>query len=109
MCEPQYQELLDGEIKRATPQDGVLVKVIAGESPGVKSQVYTCTPTMYLDYKKAVEQAIQLRTRALSSCSRGTAYTGDEEFEGQAHHTLTFSEDRTSTIKIRTKDRDAPL
>ncbi|KAF9305447.1 hypothetical protein BGZ74_010211 [Mortierella antarctica] len=62
MCEPQYQELLDGEIKRATPQDGIVVKIIAGESHGVKSQVYTRTPTMYLDYRivknKTVEQTI---------------------------------------------------
>ncbi|KAI8597471.1 RmlC-like cupin domain-containing protein, partial [Dissophora ornata] len=51
MCEPQYQELLDKEIPRATPEEGVTVKVIAGESHGVTSKVYTRTPTMYLDFK----------------------------------------------------------
>ncbi|KAG0340112.1 hypothetical protein BG000_000661 [Podila horticola] len=111
MCEPQYQELLDGEIKRATPQDGVVVKVIAGESHGVKSQVYTRTPTMYLDYKmeknKTVEQSIPASYTGFIYMLKGTAYIGDKEFEGQAHHTLTFSEDGTDTIKIRTKDEDA--
>ncbi|KAG9064436.1 hypothetical protein KI688_003626 [Linnemannia hyalina] len=43
MCEPQHQELLDGQIPRARPQDGVVVKVIPGVSHGVKSQIYTNT------------------------------------------------------------------
>ncbi|KAG0013400.1 hypothetical protein BGZ81_001047, partial [Podila clonocystis] len=111
MCEPQYQELLDGEIKRATPQDGVVVKVIAGESHGVKSQVYTRTPTMYLDYKmeknKTVEQSIPASYTGFIYMLKGTAYIGDKEFEGKAHHTLTFSEDGTDTIKITTKDENA--
>ncbi|KAF9082262.1 hypothetical protein BGX23_012645, partial [Mortierella sp. AD031] len=37
----------------------------------------------------------------------GTAFIGDKEFEGKAHHTLTFSEDGAETIKIQTKDEDA--
>ncbi|KAG0320785.1 hypothetical protein BG000_003450, partial [Podila horticola] len=111
MCEPQYQELLDGEIKRATPQEGVVIKVIAGESHGVKSQVYTRTPTMYLDYKmgrnKTVEQSIPASYTGFIYMLKGTAFIGDKEFEGKAHHTLTFSEDGTDTIKIKTKDEDA--
>ncbi|KAG0029046.1 hypothetical protein BGZ81_004166 [Podila clonocystis] len=111
MCEPQYQELLDGEIKRATPQEGILVKVIAGESHGVKSQVYTRTPTMYLDYKmdknKTVEQSIPASYTGFIYMLKGTAYIGDNEFEGKAHHTLIFSEDGTDTIRIKTKDEDA--
>ncbi|KAF9127287.1 hypothetical protein BGW39_005981, partial [Mortierella sp. 14UC] len=58
MCEPQYQELLDGQIPRATPEEGVVVKVIAGESHGIKSQVYTRTPTMYLDFKVAANKTV---------------------------------------------------
>ncbi|KAG7995235.1 hypothetical protein I3843_01G098100 [Carya illinoinensis] len=49
MTEPSYQELLTEEIKRAE-EDGVEVRVIAGESMGVRSSVYTRTPTMYLDF-----------------------------------------------------------
>ncbi|XP_047334738.1 pirin-like protein [Impatiens glandulifera] len=49
MIEPNYQELLKEEISKAE-KDGVSVKVIAGESMGVKSPVYTRTPTMYLDF-----------------------------------------------------------
>lgn len=49
MVEPQYQELLSDDIKRVEI-DGVEVKIIAGESMGVESPVYTRTPTMFLDF-----------------------------------------------------------
>ncbi|KAL8238680.1 hypothetical protein R6Q59_015247 [Mikania micrantha] len=49
MVEPNYQELLSEDIKHVE-KDGVKVKIIAGESMGVKSSVYTRTPTMYLDF-----------------------------------------------------------
>ncbi|KAK9068095.1 hypothetical protein SSX86_012206 [Deinandra increscens subsp. villosa] len=49
MVEPKYQELLSEDIKKAE-KDGVKVKIIAGESMGVKSSVYTKTPTMFLDF-----------------------------------------------------------
>ncbi|OAQ27406.1 hypothetical protein K457DRAFT_77971 [Linnemannia elongata AG-77] len=111
MCEPQYQELRDGQIPRATPQDGVTIKVIAGESYGVKSQVYTRTPTMYLDFRmeknKAVTQTIPSTFTGFIYMLKGKAYIGDKEFEGKAHHTLTFSEDGAETVKIQTKDEDA--
>ncbi|KAF9983046.1 hypothetical protein BGZ80_008524, partial [Entomortierella chlamydospora] len=111
MCEPQYQELLDKEIPRATPQEGVVVKVIAGESHGVTSKVYTRTPTMYLDYKmdknKTVEQSIPSTYTGFIYMLKGKAYIGDKEFEGHAHHTLTLSEDGAETVKIQTKDEDA--
>ena len=58
MCEPQYQELRDEEVKRARPEDGVEIKVIAGESYGVKSQVYTRTPTMYLDIRMSKNETV---------------------------------------------------
>ncbi|KAH9620469.1 hypothetical protein KSS87_016579 [Heliosperma pusillum] len=49
MIEPNYQELLREDIARAE-KDGVEVRIIAGESMGVQSPVYTRTPTMYLDF-----------------------------------------------------------
>ncbi|KAF9966557.1 hypothetical protein BGZ70_001966 [Mortierella alpina] len=111
MCEPQYQELLDAQIPRATPQEGVVVKVIAGESHGVQSKVYTRTPTMYLDFKmdkhKTVEQSIPSSYTGFIYMLKGTAFIGDKEFEGKAHHTLTFSEDGADAVKITTKEEDA--
>ncbi|XP_072071409.1 pirin-like protein isoform X2 [Arachis hypogaea] len=49
MIEPNYQELLSENIPSAE-QEGVEVRVIAGEAMGVHSPVYTRTPTMFLDF-----------------------------------------------------------
>lgn len=45
-----YQELLDKDVPKVE-KDGVHVAVIAGESMGVTSPVYTRTPTMYLSFR----------------------------------------------------------
>lgn len=50
MCEPAYQELISDDVPKPS-KDGVTVAVISGEALGVKSRVYTRTPTMYLDFK----------------------------------------------------------
>lgn len=50
MVEPQYQELKSEEIPKPS-KDGVTVAVISGEALGIKSKVYTRTPTLYLDFK----------------------------------------------------------
>ncbi|XAR48769.1 hypothetical protein NMG60_11031699 [Bertholletia excelsa] len=49
MIEPRYQEVVREEIGEAE-EGGVKVRVIAGEAMGVKSPVYTRTPTVYLDF-----------------------------------------------------------
>ncbi|XP_010525731.1 PREDICTED: pirin-like protein 2 [Tarenaya hassleriana] len=49
MIEPNYQELSSSDIPRAE-KDGVEVRIIAGESMGIQSPVYTRTPTMFLDF-----------------------------------------------------------
>ncbi|CAN8280038.1 unnamed protein product [Cochlearia groenlandica] len=49
MIEPKYQELLSSEIPK-TEEDGVEVKVIAGDSMGIKSPYHTKTPIMFLDF-----------------------------------------------------------
>ncbi|KAL4632529.1 pirin-like protein [Castanea sativa] len=49
MIEPRYQELLREDIERVE-KDGVEVRIIAGESMGIQSPVYTRTPAMFLDF-----------------------------------------------------------
>lgn len=114
MCEPQYQELLDQEIPRAQPEEGIVVKVMAGESYGVESKVYTRTPTMFLDFKmephKVAEQIIPSEYNGFIYMLSGTAFIGDSEsgiFEGKAHHTLIFSEDEKDKVRIETRDEPA--
>ncbi|XP_072370445.1 pirin isoform X3 [Scyliorhinus torazame] len=49
MVAPRYQELQSKTIPKPS-RDGVTVAVISGEALGSKSQVYTHTPMMYLDF-----------------------------------------------------------
>ncbi|KAF9128036.1 hypothetical protein BGW39_005377 [Mortierella sp. 14UC] len=117
MCDPQYQELLDGEIPRATPQEGVVIKVIAGESHGVKSEVYTRTPTMFLDISmepnKVVEQHLPFEFTGFIYMLSGKTYLGDStdtntQFIGEAHHTLTFSDSNGVQDHLRVETKDEP-
>lgn len=47
--QPRYQEIQSESIAEVT-KDGIKVRIIAGESLGAKSAIYTRTPTMYLDF-----------------------------------------------------------
>lgn len=93
MTEPAYQELLDKDIPRTT-KDGVTVKAIAGESLGIKSPVYTRTPTMYLDFKLAkgatLNQTVPEGWNGFVYVLSGSALFGpkDKAKKGPAHHTL---------------------
>nr|XP_045085302.1 pirin-like protein isoform X3 [Aegilops tauschii subsp. strangulata] len=49
MIEPRYQEIESKDISQAE-KDGVAVRIIVGEAFGVRSPVYTRTPTMYMDF-----------------------------------------------------------
>ncbi|TMW84683.1 hypothetical protein EJD97_024630 [Solanum chilense] len=49
MIQPRYQEIQSESIAEVT-KDGIKVRIIAGESLGAKSAIYTRTPTMYLDF-----------------------------------------------------------
>uniref|UniRef100_A0A3B4DWP3 Pirin n=1 Tax=Pygocentrus nattereri TaxID=42514 RepID=A0A3B4DWP3_PYGNA len=50
MVEPQYQELKNQQVPKPS-KDGVTVAVISGEALGMKSKIYTRTPTTYLDFR----------------------------------------------------------
>ncbi|KAG0054988.1 hypothetical protein BGZ83_009863 [Gryganskiella cystojenkinii] len=80
-CAPAYQDLRDHQIPRVQPSDGVTIKVIAGESHGVKSKVYTRTPTMYLDFNvdkaQTVQQTIPKDYSGFVYMISGKAYFGD--------------------------------
>lgn len=53
LSEPRYQELRDKDIPRANPSEKVEIKVISGDSFGVKSPVQTLVGVWYLDVKVA--------------------------------------------------------
>lgn len=97
MIDPAYQELLSKDIP-VVKKDGVRVKVIAGESMGVKSPVYTRTPTMYLDFTmdpgSHLFQSIPDAWTAFVYILSGTAKFGPPEqpqHTGEPHCTLVLS------------------
>ncbi|XP_077984003.1 pirin-like isoform X2 [Glandiceps talaboti] len=97
MSEPHYQNLRNKDIPKVS-KDGVTVKVIAGESMGVKSQVRTRTPTMFLDFKlkkgAKMQQDVQVGWTAFVYVLSGKAYFGplSKQVVGQAHTTLVLSD-----------------
>uniref|UniRef100_M4CT94 Pirin C-terminal domain-containing protein n=1 Tax=Brassica campestris TaxID=3711 RepID=M4CT94_BRACM len=93
--EPKNLELSSLEIPRAE-KDGVEVKVIAGDSLGIKSPYYTTTPIMFLDFTlKPGSQTHQ--TVPESWTAFAYILEGDEGVFGslkslaiQAHHVVVF-------------------
>lgn len=98
MVEPSYQELLAKDIPQAA-QNGVTVKVIAGEAFGIKSKVYTRTPTTYLDFKMEknshLSQPIPRTWNSFVYILQGGAFFGPEgnRVQGEAHQVLTLNQD----------------
>ncbi|XP_017232404.2 pirin-like protein [Daucus carota subsp. sativus] len=95
MVEPNYQELLSDDIKRVET-DGVEVKIIAGESMGVESPVYTRTPTMFLDFtlqsKAQVNQKIPESWNSFVYVIEGEGVFGSlDSSPVPAHHVLVLS------------------
>ncbi|XP_061169957.1 pirin-like [Saccostrea echinata] len=101
MVEPAFQELLEKDIPRTT-KDGVMVKVLAGEAFGIKSKIYTRTPTMYLDFildpGSKLEQPIPTGWRSFLYILCGKAKFGPagSQEEHEAHHMVTFEDDGDS-------------
>jgi redox-sensitive bicupin YhaK (pirin superfamily) len=60
MVNPSYQELLDKDIPRISPSEGISVKVIAGKAFGIANAVITKTPTLMLDFSMQKGTAINL-------------------------------------------------
>ncbi|CAH1267727.1 Hypp3782 [Branchiostoma lanceolatum] len=104
MMEPAYQELLSKDIPKPS-KDGVTVAVIAGESLGVKSKVYTRTPTMYLDFKleprAKYTQAVPKGWNGFVYVLSGHVHLGPEDKQtvGKPHHTMVMSDGEGLTLE----------
>ncbi|KAJ3050964.1 hypothetical protein HK102_012166, partial [Quaeritorhiza haematococci] len=109
---PRYQEHPDSEVPRAaSPDGGVQVKVIAGESMGVKAKVLTYIPICYLDFKmekgKRVEQPIPSDWTAFVYTLSGTALIGSSKTKISAHTTVVLSKDGNTLVVETTEESDA--
>jgi len=92
MVEPEYQELVSNDIPIAE-KNGVKVKVIAGESFGVKSEVRTRTPTYYLDFELAENSEETVQEVPEGWTTFVYVLEGKVDFSGKtvkAHHTAVF-------------------
>ncbi|CAG8763561.1 3430_t:CDS:2, partial [Dentiscutata heterogama] len=81
MIEPSFQNLKDEEIKKANPEEGIEVKVIAGSSFGVKSDVFTRTPTII-------------------------GYFGENRFKGQESYALFLDNNNGDYLPVDAADND---
>lgn len=96
MIEPNYQELLSENIPSGE-KDGVEVRVIAGESMGVNSPVYTRTPTMFLDFTMMpgtqVHQTIPELWNSFAYIIEGEGVFGLQNSSPiVAHHIIVFTQ-----------------
>ena len=109
MMPPKYQELSSKNVPCAT-SNGVRVKIIAGESMGVKAQVRTFTPIYYLDVnmdpKQVFEQIISENYTTFIYTLTGTVLVSQDNVSVEAHSTCVF-EQKGSILNVKTKDSPA--
>jgi quercetin 2,3-dioxygenase len=103
MMEPRYQELRDDEIPRKS-SDGVHVKIIAGESMGIASSVFTLTPTTYLDFRLEKNarfiQPIHPDWNAFVFVLQGSGLFGTNKLvKVKPHYTIIFSKGNSIEFK----------
>ncbi|XP_063305242.1 pirin [Pelobates fuscus] len=97
MIAPEYQELKNADIPKPS-KNGVTVSVISGESMGIKSKVYTRTPTLYLDFKlekgTKFSQPVTKGWTAFIYTLAGFVYVGppDAQQKIEAHHTAVLDD-----------------
>ena len=92
MVEPEYQELVSNDIP-IVEKNGVKVKVIAGKSFGVSSEVRTRTPTYYLDFELAENSEETVQEVPEGWTTFVYILEGRVNFSGEtvkAHHTAVF-------------------
>ncbi|KAI9467716.1 RmlC-like cupin domain-containing protein [Zychaea mexicana] len=110
MAEPSYQEYPASQVTHVSPEEGVQIKVIAGESHGAKSPVMTRTPTMFIDVKlakgKSIEQAIPKEYAGFIYTISGSGLFGSEKHKSDAHHTLVLDENGGTTVPVESLSDD---
>ena len=84
------------------------MKVIAGESLGVKSKIYTRTPTFYLDVtmkeSASFNQEIDSEFNTFVYVIEGEALFGKNDAKGEAHNLLLTARDGEG-LQVKTQDK----
>lgn len=101
MMKPRYQELPSKKIPTAQ-NDGVQVKVIAGESMGEKAIIETRTPIMYLHFtlqpNAQVVQTIPQNYNAFAYVINGKGLFGDKQISAHKEQIVLFEQDGNEII-----------
>lgn len=114
--EPNYQELASKDVAKVHT-DKIDVSVIAGESFGVKSPVYTRTPTMFLDFTMKPGSQLNQATPENWNCFVyvidgegvfGVGSSREDKTPVSAHHTLVLSSpgDGVSVCNLESSEKD---
>lgn len=101
MMNPRYQDIPANKIPIAQ-NDGVKVKVIAGESMGEKAVIETRTPIMYLHFtlqpNAKVIQTIPQRYNAFAYVVNGEGLFGDKQIPAYKEQVVLFGQDGNEII-----------
>lgn len=104
-CEPQYQEITKENIPIAIKED-ITVKVIAGESHGVKGIVKTRTPVMFLDVEirpyTVFEQVIPKGWNAFCYVFAGEAFFGPGKEKACRSTCVLLKRDESDLLLVET-------
>ncbi|KAJ3171186.1 hypothetical protein HDU88_008223 [Geranomyces variabilis] len=110
MIKPTYQELPNTDVPRAqSPDGGAVVKVIAGDSYGVRAKVVTNSPILYLDVvlekDKVFEQVIPENwTAFVYTLEGGEIEVGSDATRVGPHNTVVLGAEGDSlTVKAVNK------
>jgi redox-sensitive bicupin YhaK (pirin superfamily) len=98
MMQPRYQEIPAASIPTAEAEDGLVsVRVIAGESLGVRAVIETRTPIMYLHFKikpgGSIVQDVPAGFNAFAYIVNGEGAFGLDENKGSRGQMLMFAQD----------------
>jgi len=110
---PRYQELSSNKIPTAQ-NDGVQIKVIAGESMGKKAVIQTRTPITYLHFtlqpNSKITQTIPKNYNAFAYIIKGKSFFGDGQIPAHKEQIVLFEQDANKiTIKSSISSLDVLL
>lgn len=113
LCDPQYQEIKKETIP-VVSKDNVTVKVIAGESLGVKGPIYARTPAIFLDVhldKNAkFEQIVPKNWNGFAYLYEGKAtFDQDKKINADTYTCIVFEANEGELVRIETQDNSAKL
>ncbi|MBI3639528.1 MAG: pirin family protein [Thaumarchaeota archaeon] len=112
MMKPRYQDLPADKIP-IVQNDGVKVKVIAGESMGKQAVIETRTPIMYLHFTlqpgAKVTQTIPQNYNAFAYVVNGKGLFGDEQKPAHKEQVILFEQDGNKIAIKAPNDTESPL